>query len=233
MPKRYFRDSSNKLVSVTQSDNLATPTGHTVITEAIIRAVYPESSGPIYVQGIFDGSTYTPPGNQPNALTSKLLEFHGIYRTYQTICRQDIWKGIKDSTGGDRYSLASIKLINEPLDATDRWAYSQIALADRIIRDEWPSTALTGASKIEALEQLFKWISTPSLVYTWYGVVSGSNKNTARGNWARNSIAGNSSIYSDLLTTTGAVRTADATWPAVGATFHTNFDPEFTSLRSV
>ena len=237
MPKRYFRNSGNKLVSVTQSDDLATPTDHTVVTEAAIRAVYPESSGPIYVQGVFDGSTYTPPSNQLSALTDEekeLLRFHEVYRAYQTTCRQGIWSSVKDPTGDDRFTIANLKATEEALIATDRWAYSQIGLADRIIRNEWPTTALTSALKIAALNHIAKWIGSYKNVYTWYSVVGGSDTmiSSSRQQWAAKPVIGASFIYSDIITAAGAVVSPDAMWDTPITQFHANFDPELSTLRS-
>lgn len=220
MAVRYFvDDTTNKLITRTESDDLNPPSGRTAVNETTIEAAY---TGTIYLQGTWDGTTYTPPTNQlttPQSEDLQLAALHTAYITYHRDIRKQGWTSL---SGAEAAALT----------ATDRWVYHQIALGDRIVRAEL-MTSNTQAERDAAFEQINIWITIHG--YTWYKVMLGDS--TKRTLWSVGSTIGGAAIYTDLLEWTGAntgnVRTPDGTFNVyTSGTIHTNFDPEVITLRT-
>ena len=222
MAVRYFvDDTTNVLLSVTEFDAQATPTGQTAVAKSTIEAAYTED---IYLGGTWDGTTYTPPAGQiavPTDLEVDLRALHNAYVHYHTAVRKQGWISLGGTSS------------EEALKATDIWIYQQVALGDQIAREAW-SAITTDARKDAALNHLIT--SIRSIGYIWYSVMNGNGG--LRASWASAAIADGSALYSDLVVASGAgvgdVRSADGTFGLLNpvVTIATNFEPENTNLRS-
>ena len=219
MATRFFvDDTTNVLLSVTESDGLNPPDGATAVAASVIEAAY---SGIVFLGGTWDGTTYTPPDGIVADTTDeqlRLLNIHSAYVDYHARVRKGGWVNLSNGSG-------------DALRATDRWIYYQAALADRIARGEW-SAIDTDARRDAALSHLVAWMRTGG--YTWYSVVK--DETHERTLWYGGDTAGGQVVYTDLLVATGAnagdPRTPDVAFNAVPLTIHANFDPELPSLRN-
>lgn len=146
------------------------------------------------------------------------LRLHRAWRAYvdgsgrPATARQDWWPEI----AGDRAALT----------ATDRWAYSQIALGD-VIAGGGVAALGTTALREAAIAHIETAISTLGRV--WYGVMRGDA--AKRGDWSAGSVAANARIYSDLFTAGYAVRAADGAWTQLAARVPAGFQPDSETLR--
>ena len=141
---------------------------------------------------------------------------HAAWRAYAAgdpaTARQDWWPRISGSDAA--------------LVATDRWAYSQIALGD-VIAGGGVAALATTAQREAAIRHVESAIAT--LGRTWYGVMVADA--TKRGDWSGGSVAAGRVIYSDLFTPAYAVRAADGAWTALTARVPAGFEPDSPTLR--
>ena len=141
---------------------------------------------------------------------------HDAWRAYvagdPSSARQDWWPRVSGSA--------------QALVATDRWAFSQIALGD-VIAGGGVATLNSTPLREGAVAHIETAIST--LGRTWYRVmVADADK---RGDWAGGSVAANSRIYSDLFSNVYALRAADGTWTQLAARVPAGFEPDSPTLR--
>lgn len=146
------------------------------------------------------------------------LRLHDAWRAYldsdgrPATARQEWWPQIAGS--------------RDALTATDRWAYSQIALGD-VIAGGGVATLDTTAKREAAVAHIEQAIATLGL--TWYGVMQASA--AKRRDWSGGSVAAAARIYSDLFTAQYAVRAADGTWTQLGSRIPAGFRPDSPTLR--
>ena len=167
-------------------------------------------------------ATATPPADAlpagGAALAAWRRRLHAAWRRYcdgarnPSSARQDWWPRI---SGGD-----------QALVATDRWAYSQIALGDVIASG---GVAALGTAALREAAVAHVETAIGSLGRIWYGVMEADS--AKRGRWAGGSVAANAVIYSDLFSPAWAIRAADGTWTALGASVPAGFQPDSETLR--
>lgn len=167
-------------------------------------------------------ATATPPADALPAGGADLADWrrrlHAAWRLYcdgarnPASARQDWWPRISGS--------------DQALVATDRWAYSQIALGD-VIASGGVAALGTAVLREAAVAHVETAISTLGRI--WYGVMASDA--AKRGRWARGSVAARAVIYSDLFSPAWAIRAADGTWTAVGASVPDGFEPDSETLR--
>lgn len=214
MSTRYFRNSSNVLVELTEYDELATPDGLTAIEESVIQAAY---SGNIYIGGTWDGTTYTPPTTQPDEKHFLRARIWRAYLWWRVNGRTDHWVTLRSG---------NINIQVRPLHATDRWVHHQCALADRLIRGDFPTPALTSSALESAIAHIEEVLLT--LGPTWYQVMV--NNSELMTSWDGAPILDDSTIYSDIINSTGAPRAADGSYNAIFTTIRPGFNKETPSL---
>ena len=167
-------------------------------------------------------ATATPPADALPAGGAELAAWrrrlHAAWRLYcdsaghPATARQGWWSRIAGS--------------DQALVATDRWAYSQIALGD-VIASGGVAALGTAVLREAAVAHVETAIST--LGRFWYGVMAGNA--TKRGEWAGGSVAAGARLYTDLFSSVYAIRTADGTWTQLGARMPAGFQPDTEILR--
>lgn len=148
------------------------------------------------------------------------LRLHRAWRAYcdgaahPGTARQDWWVRV----GGS----------DDALTATDRWAFSQIALGDLLAQGNLGALN-TVAKREAALAHVETAVST--LGAAWYGVMTGNQ--ARRDDWRTGAVADGARIYSDLFTAGLAIRQADGAWTAMPATARiaAGFNPDSPTLR--
>ena len=146
------------------------------------------------------------------------MRLHRAWRAYvdgagrPATARQDWWPEIS----GSRVALT----------ATDRWAYSQIALGDVIAAGGVAALATT-AQREAAIAHIETAVTTLGRV--WYGVMQGDLRK--RTDWSGGSVAANARIYTDLFTVGYATRAADGAWTQLTARIPAGLQPDSETLR--
>ena len=146
--------------------------------------------------------------------------------------RQTWWPSTKSKITGSVSN--NIVTLVDPLDglrATDIWIYHQVAIGDRLA-DRTFLAALSDTARTAALEHLETAIKT--LGKTWYDVVTGATKTMDLTRWANASTAANTRLYTDLITSTGGIRSPDASYNELigaGNTIAVGFTPDTPTLR--
>ena len=144
---------------------------------------------------------------------------HAAWRTYvdpsRPTSRQEWWPVFSGAAG------------TAALQATDVWAWHQIALGDAIAARVYGAGA-TDAARETAIAHIVAVLST--LGETWYRVMLGDA--TARGEWSASSTAAAARIYSDLIAgDTLATRPPDGTWTQLTGRIPGGLKPDSPTLR--
>ena len=135
--------------------------------------------------------------------------------------RRDWWPSMRSGANASR-----------PLRALDRWGYHLVAHGDLIASGAWPGTALSLDDRDDRVDHLVARLAAGEI---WYNVMVSQEAQSGGGNsalWAAVSVADSAIIYDDSITTAGARRDMDGTFPAMpGATIPAGFNPDTPTLR--
>ena len=158
--------------------------------------------------------TYTDPTTEPSLADRQRAQIQSAYIWWRMFGRTSHWAGLREAAGKF-----------DPLDATDRWAYSIVGLMDQLINGTF-AAARTAEQKQELLDHADEILRT--LGPTWYGVMVGDM--SLRGQWRATGLTDQSFIYTDICTRDGVPRTVDGAFTPMPPRFRTGFDPESPSL---
>ena len=215
MAVRYFiDDTSDVLLSVTEDDDISAPSGQTAVAKSVIAAAY---TGDIYQGGTWDGTTYTPPDGQGSIVVARKKELWRAYAAYNEQHRRSLWTHLRSGNNA-----------SDPLVATDKWVYHQIAMGDVVTDGTWPSSA-SDDDKLRIHNKILAAVTVFSEI--WYRVQI-TDPLSHMGDWKGVAVASGSVIYTDLATSSGADRTMDGDFIAIPTTIPTNYNPEYPNLRN-
>ena len=225
MVRLWFLDPNGVISGATDYPTAMIPAG---LTAAEIPAAFNPRSGGTWINGVYTAPVS--PYANPASLDDRLSLYHAHLHWTQHV-RRSSWASLRA-----RAPLA-IDQDDLPLKATDRWAFVQIALGDRLARGEWPlpPNTFTDVQRRAAIDHIITVIT--SLGYVWYEVMRIGNQGSLHGDaasWAdTQGIGSNAAIYSDIITAAGMPFGPDGGFQGrviPGATIRPGFDIESTTL---
>ena len=158
--------------------------------------------------------TYTDPTTEPSLADRQRAQIQSAYLWWRLFGRTSHWAGLRATA--DKF---------DPLDATDKWAYSIVALMDAVINGNFVASR-TAEQKQELIDHADIILRT--LGPTWYGVMVGNLMR--RDQWRAASLVDPAEIYTDICDRDGTPRAVDGSFVTMIVRFRTGFDPESPTL---
>ena len=162
--------------------------------------------------------TYADSGLEPSLEDRQRGQIFDAYLYWRIFGRTNHWAGIRR----DLYMDSQY----DALDGTDKWALHIVALVDQVIRGTFPIGGYTAEQVQAFVDHAVNILRTQGPA--WYGEqfeTSGEPKDSNNSYRGMGHTPG-TTIYTDICTTTGVLRSIDGSWVPMPAIIHADFQPE-------
>ena len=211
---------ANEIIAYTTWDGYPAAADEVVYTDPVdvdgnaVDEAWKVSGSVTLAAGVY---TYSDPAGTPTQADLWINDLAEGYRGYLRV-RTESWVSRRVSNFPRR-----------PMVATDRWAYSQIALGDALARSTW-LPALTGEQRGTAIAHIADLIDRIGAI--WYGVIA-ADAGSLETDWAAVNVTDSAPIYSDIINPDGTPRAPDGAFTLLVPTalIPAGFNPDSRTLR--
>ena len=215
----------NVIIAYTEWDGYVAAADEVVYTDPVdvdgnaVDALWKVGGTVTFAAGVY---VYVSSGMEPTLAERQRGFIYDAYLHWRIFGRTGHWAGIRSHT----------MTITNALYGTDKWAYHIVALVDQAIQGAFPITGAYSAANLQAFIEHAENILR-RLGPAWYAeqfTVDENVPKTTNDSYRMTSIDSGTTIYTDIVTILGELRTIDGMYEGMGVAIRDGFNAEDRNL---